>query len=363
VPRLFLLLAAAISLLSAQTGENVLLVVNRGNAASREIGEYYRQKRGLPARNVCFIDTTAEETIDWRTYTREIEAPVADCLKKNGLTEKALYLATTLGVPLRIDGAGGNFQSSEHSSVDSDLSLLYAKLKGSEFPRAGVVPNPFYGKRDGSFQHPLFPIYLVTRLAAFDVADVKAMIDRSLAARNRGKFVIDLNSPGNNDGNAWLRAAALLLPKDRVILDETTNVLYGQRDVIGYASWGSNDDGRKQRYMNFQWLPGAVVTEYVSTNGRTMKRPADSWNLNLPGDSGQWFGSAQSLSADYIREGATGASGNVYEPFLGGCARPEYLLPAYASGRTLAESYYMALPFLSWQGIVLGDPLCVLKKP
>jgi hypothetical protein len=53
----------------------------------------------------------------------------------------------------------------------------------------------------------------------------------------------------------------------------------------------------------------------------------------------------------------------VYEPYLVGCARPDHLLPAYYEGRTLAESYYLALQFLSWQGIVLGDPLCSLGKP
>ena len=38
-------------------------------------------------------------------------------------------------------------------------------------------------------------------------------------------------------------------------------------------------------------------------------------------------------------------------------------LPAYAHGRNLAESYYLALPFLSWQGVIFGDPLCSLGKP
>jgi len=84
----------------------------------------------------------------------------------------------------------------------------------------------------------------------------------------------------------------------------------------------------------------------------------------LPVDRLHFFGgSPQGLSADAIHEGATGASGNVYEPFLAACVRPDYLLPAYYQGRNLGESYYLALPFLSWQGIVLGDPLCSLGKP
>ena len=65
--------------------------------------------------------------------------------------------------------------------------------------------------------------------------------------------------------------------------------------------------------------------------------------------------------ADLLHEGATGASGNVYEPYLGGCARPDYVLPAYSQGRNLGESFYLSLPYLSWQGVIAGDPLCVLK--
>jgi uncharacterized protein (TIGR03790 family) len=106
------------------------------------------------------------------------------------------------------------------------------------------------------------------------------------------------------------------------------------------------------------------VTEFVSTNARTLKPPPPHWNITTYSDREHWFaGSPQTLSADYIHEGATGASGNVYEPYLSGCVRPEYVLPAYAHGRNLAESYYLGMPFLSWQGVVLGDPLCSLGKP
>jgi hypothetical protein len=45
-----------------------------------------------------------------------------------------------------------------------------------------------------------------------------------------------------------------------------------------------------------------------------------------------------------------------------GCVRPDYL-PAYHRGHNLGESFYMAMPYLSWQGIVTGDPLCSLGKP
>jgi uncharacterized protein (TIGR03790 family) len=275
-----------------------------------------------------------------------------------------LYIVTTAGVPLKIQGSEGSLEDAEEASVDSELALLYGKLKGSKFVRKGAVGNPFFGKRDAPFRHPQFPIYLVTRLAAYDWTDVKGMIDRSLAARNRGKFAIDLQSADNDEGNNWLRNAATLLPGPRVTLEETVKVLYDQKDVIGYASWGSNDRNRKRRWLGFQWLPGAIATEYVSTNMRTLKRPPDAWTYTTWRDHEHlWADSPQGLSADLIHEGATGASGNVYEPYLVACARPDLVLPAYFEGRNLAESFYLGLQFLSWEGVVLGDPLCSLGKP
>jgi uncharacterized protein (TIGR03790 family) len=360
---LWLLLAAA-GAVSAQTGENVLLVVNRRDANSGQIADYYRVRRSVPVKNVCYLSVVPDEEISWDVYEQQIEKPVGDCLRKSGLQEKALYIVTTMGVPLKIQGSGGTIATAEHASVDSELSLLYAKMKGGKFQRAGPANNPFFMKRDAPFRHPQFPMYLVTRLAAYDLAEAKAMVDHALQARNRGKFVIDLTNSSDAAGNNWLRTAAILLPEDRVIMDESPRILFDQKDVIGYASWGSNDPNRKRRWLHYQWLPGAIATEFVSTNARTLKRPPDDWTFTSWEDRVHFFeNSPQSLSADYLHEGASGVSGNVYEPYLTACARPDYLLPAYYQGRNLAESYYVALPFLSWQGVVFGDPLCAIGKP
>jgi len=360
---LLLILLAAVSLLPAQTGENVLLIVNRNDPLSRQVGDYYASKRSVPASNICTLSTTSEEEISFDIYEKQIEVPVGACLTKANLQEKVLYLVTTSGVPLKVTGPGSEMKAS-YASVDSELTLLYSKLKKGTFARSGGIDNPFYMKRDSPFRHPQFPIYLVTRLAGYDFADVKAMVDLSLAARNRGKFVVDLNSPDDDPGNNWLRTAAILIPTDRLVFDDSHNVLYDVKEVIGYASFGSNDPRRKRRHLGFEWLPGAIAAEFVSTSARTLKRPPNDWNITTWQDRLHFFaGTPQTLIADTIHDGATGASGNTYEPYLARCVRPDYLLPAYYQGRNLAESYYLSLPWLSWQGVILGDPLCSIGKP
>ena len=47
----------------------------------------------------------------------------------------------------------------------------------------------------------------------------------------------------------------------------------------------------------------------------------------------------------------------VADPYLDGAFRPAQLFSAYLAGFTLAESFYLALPDLSWRGVVVGDPL------
>jgi uncharacterized protein (TIGR03790 family) len=361
------LLLLAGQVLTAQTVANVLLVVNDASKLSRDIGQYYAGKRGVPPRNVCHIRTIEIETIAREQFDREISAAITACLVRNGLAEQILYIVTTGGIPLRIapTASSGAEMATDGAAVDSELALLYSDMKqGHSHALKGPALNPYFGQRDAKFSHSQFPIYLVTRLAAYDLEGVKAIIDRSMRAANQGKFVIDMSSYSNKEGDSWLRQAANMLPKDRVILDASENVLYNQTAVIGYASWGSNDHSRHRRFLGFHWLPGAIATEFVSSDGRTFQRPPDSWNITDWKSPKLWFaGSPQSLTADFLLEGATAATGHVDEPYLAMTPHPEYLLPAYYSGRNLAESYYISIRSLSWQNIVIGDPLCSLGPP
>ena len=142
---------------SATTPERTLVVVNRGDRISEEIGEYYMHRRKIPADNLCRIRAPRTEQITRREYEAWVEPGVMDCLSKGDARERIDYIVTTKGVPLRINGA-------DNAAVDSELTLLYDKLNGKEHPLEGKVANPFFGQPSAAFDKARFSMYLVTRL-------------------------------------------------------------------------------------------------------------------------------------------------------------------------------------------------------
>jgi uncharacterized protein (TIGR03790 family) len=350
----------------AQSASNVLVVSNRASAASETIARYYVEHRGISQANVCAIMTAVSESIARPAYEIQIEAPIWQCIAGARAHDRILYIVLTKDVPLRISGTGG--RSGTNASVDSELTLLYRRRSGQVVPVPGFVPNPYFAGTAPianlqPFSHRSQDIYLVTRLDGYTVQDAIGLIDKAAAAAPRGRFILDergtLTDPG---GDRWLRAAAERLRgqglEDRITLDESKQVLTNQSDVLGYYSWGSNDPAIRTRHFDMAFVPGALAGMFVSTDGRTFKEPPASWIPSDDPKNGVFGGSHQSLMADLIREGATGAAGHVDEPYLDATIRPDILFPAYVSGRNLAESYYAAMPYLSWQTIIVGDPLC-----
>ncbi|MCX6612124.1 MAG: TIGR03790 family protein [Acidobacteria bacterium] len=337
---------------------NVTLVINDKSALSRRLGEFYASWHGLPKSQVCRISTIEEETINRSGFEKQIAAPISDCLRRNDRVESTFYLVLTQGMPIRVSAEAKN----DNASVDSELALLYLEMHGSKIERTGWVDNPFYRKKDQPFSHPGVPIYLVTRLAGYSFEDARKAVERCRGAKNVGRVVLDLKADNDDDGNSWLRNAGIILPEPRVVFETTPTVLTAEKQVIGYASWGSNDRARKSRKSGMEWLPGAIATEFVSSNARTLKMPPYTWTLGEWKNPLTYFaGSPQSMILDYVWEGVSGISGNIDEPYLSQTVRPDQLFPAYLAGRNLAESFYLALPSLSWQSLIVGDPLCRLE--
>lgn len=375
IHRLACALVAALALwqpraAAAQSAENVLLVANEASPASLQIADYYARKRSVPAAQIVRLRTSAKEEIDRATFTRTIEVPIGEWLTKHSAQDRILYIVLTKDVPLRVTGSDG--ANGTVASVDSELTLLYRKLIGRQVVAPGHLPNPYYAAQGFQpalrhFTHAVADIYLVTRLDGYTVGDVIGLIDRALAPAQSGKIVLDQKGIGiNRAGDQWLERAAETLSAigaRQVVLERTTALAERETGVIGYYSWGSNDPSFRTRRVNMAFAPGAVAATFVSSDARTFQAPPDTWTIGDWNNRASYFGgSPQSLTGDLLREGVTGAAGHVAEPFLDATIRPQVLFPAYLSGFNLAEAFYLAMPYLSWQTVVIGDPLCAPFK-
>lgn len=351
----------------AQTGANVLVVANEALPASVEIAEYYAHRRHVPANQLLKIRTSVADQVSRQEFDRTIQDPIVAWLARTGSHDRILYVVLTKGVPLRIAGQGGG-RTTTLASVDSELTLLYRRMTGQAVSPAGTVANPYFlGDAQPStarrFSHVAQDIFLVTRLDGFSTADVKGLIDRSIAPATTGRVILDQRAGANDKPNEWLAAAAKKLEAqglgERVVLEQSSRLVEDQKDVLGYYSWGSNDPSFTSRVPAVAFAPGALASLFVSTDARTFTEPPAEWKPG-PWESKQSYhaGSPQSLTGDLVRAGVTGVAGYVNEPYLDTSIRPDILFPAYFAGFNLAEAFYLALPALSWQSVVIGDPLC-----
>ena len=351
----------------AQSGANVLVVANEASADSGRIAEHYVRVRAVPADQVVRIKVDVADEVERSVFDTQIHSPIATWLRQHSAQDRILYIVLTKGIPLRIKGTSG--RNGTVASVDSELTLLYRRLLGQTPAVAGLLDNPYYlgtlpVTQAKLFSHQVSDLYLVTRLDGFTVDDVLALIDRGAAPVRQGRILLDQRA-GLSDpiGNRWLQAAADKLTAmgfgARLVNETTEQVLSDEKNVFGYYSWGSNDRAITRRRFGFGFVPGAIAGMFVSSDGRTFTEPPASWTIGKWDDKTTYYaGSPQSLTGDLIREGVTGVAGHVEEPYLDGTIRPDILFPAYVSGFNLAESFYLAMRYVSWQTVVVGDPLC-----
>jgi uncharacterized protein (TIGR03790 family) len=374
-PVLCLLLSTVV--VAGLTPEEVLLVVNDSSDLSTAIGDYYAALRGIPLENVVHLPagTSTAETVDRTTYNVQIRDVLRDYLRVQNphLEQQILCIVTTKGVPLRVNGPSG-----AQAAVDSELTQLFTDLVGDS-GQAGSLTNRYFGNhvafrrfRD-ELGHADDISYLVTRLTGYQTdvdpftgvpRDILDLMDRSVAVPDPGVFLLDKDptkTGGYLIGNIWMddAKAALVDLGETTVLDASNTFVSNQADIVGYASWGSNDccdpgppyygevpAGSGDVYPGF-FLPRSICTTYVSTSGRTFT------------DGNQNYG--QSLVADLVHQGACAAGGHVYEPYLSAVPQPQELLVAYARGFSVAEAYYQGIVALSWMNVIVADPLMTFR--
>ena len=361
---------------------HVLVLENTNSPTSIQISKYYQQKRGVQkVLQIQCQDSSLDaggETLEFAVFQKAIEIPLREYLSKD---TKIDYIVLTKGIPIRLSGAPVGF-GNNRPSLDSYLAALdyfdksdSLKVVIDEGGYTGMCfVNRFWNSSD-RFSHAKHGGYLVTRLDGYTTESALALVDSSLAGEKTkptGAIFLDsvpltdpidtsrvplspirdgktnmemISGMGVPDWNIDMYAASENLTKAgaSVELDRTETFVGNKLDLMGYASWGSNDGKfNADNYKSIRFVPGAIAETAVSTSGRTF----------LPSAGGQ------SLIAELIEARVTGAKGYCDEPFLPAIASPTILFDRYTRGWNLAESFYAASRFVGWEDIVIGDPLC-----
>lgn len=360
-----LLVALATSAVRAEAGAGdvVLVVANARHPWSVRVATQYLAARGIPASQLLTVDVSTDAAVTPEVYQQAIERPLMGWLRTHDAFDRTHIILLGPGLPLRIAGTPG--RNGTTASVDSELAVLYRRMTGLPVSAAGFVENPYFSPgaltTPRPFDRARYDIYLVTRIDGRTEADALALIARG--AVRPAAFVLAIDGRPDMVSGPEARWLAEVGPRvqavqagARVVADATSAIVEHLDGVTGYASWGSNDV--RERVPPVTFGPGALASSFMSSDARTMAPPPAGWKPALWSETASYFaGSPEALAADWLAAGLTGLAAQVAEPYLDGAVRPATLQEAWVRGYTLAESFYLAMPYLSWQAVVFGDPL------
>ena len=336
--------AAVVKRAPATPAERVLVVINDRSAQSDSIGRYYVQQRAIHSSHVLRVSLPETDEVGELEFQSNLVSPVRAAIA--ALPVRIDFILLTTGIPIRVARKNGY-------SVDAllaGMNLPIPPMVGLDSVWLGRYRNPYYNAT-GPFDSDRYGMYLVTRLACHHLHHCRALVDHAINARPaRGPFFFDAapsrpatdgysaTNLGLFQGAAWLRRMGAI-----VEIDSAAAFVAPRSPVMGYVSWGSNDNRYDSTaYHAVRFLPGAIAETFVSTSARTF----------APTVGGQ------SRIIDLIEQGVTGVKGYVSEPYTVALAEPTILFDRYLRGATLAEAFYAASRMVQWKDLVVGDPLC-----
>jgi uncharacterized protein (TIGR03790 family) len=405
----------------AQIPENrVLLLYNSQNAESLAVrNAYVAAHPGVLEFDIN--STVSAGSVGRTTYLNVIHSRLSNFLQGPGngmpLYEQVVAIATTRGLPARIQGTGEFTGESTFASLESELVLLQQDLEATgsgtlATNHHGAIDNPYHELHTGaltfdrssittqrSFQIKPSPantaywtvsgltpgdMYLVTRLDA-SASSGKTALENTISLINRSvNLEVNTNAvqalldeyPDNGSqldddayytafpGDEDLETTASLMASRGIQTHHDENFdfispteLQNNKPLLVLGTYGENHD------LN-GWgenPPGAGVyySEYTyHPAAATIGFESFNGNSLISGLSRQ----GQGQVADFIAAGGSFAIGHVAEPFTFAVADLHELTRAlYLDGRSYAEAAYIAMPALSWQNTPIGDPLATVS--
>ncbi|MBN2023761.1 MAG: hypothetical protein JW809_13320 [Pirellulales bacterium] len=367
--------------------ENLLLVVNSRSSESLAVANAYARLRGVPPINVVYVPWDPKKpTTDVESFREEILRPVLDAINRRRLTNQIDYVAYSSGFPWEMDLEGDvkRFLDELPSGKKpewpkiltkrgslSGLTYLWQAVMAREVEYVGLSANRYMRVMDGDRQKE--PTMAFHGRLQFDPAG------KTVASGGRSYLLsIVLGEVANEQRRGNTLGEAMQCLERSAAADGTR-----PRGTIYYAA-----NGKIRSTVREPLFPTAVkalgelgVTAEI-VRGDIPNNRADVQGVMMGVDSFDWArsGSAirpgaiadnltssggvmtptqsQTCLTDYIRYGAAGSSGTVFEPFA---IPPKFPSPMihvhYARGCSLAEAFYQSVHG-PYQLLIVGDPLC-----
>ncbi len=356
--------------------EEILVVANQRMAGSVDLARYYMDRRSIPRANFLSLSLTLSETMTREEYDHTLKKKVLDSLNMLQAKNRIEAIVLVYGIPLKVgppvpvwedlekirqlkqskalgkeeqaDKIDGLRNTNMRAAVDSELALVEA----GDYPLDGWIKNPYFlGFQKDVLLLKKDQVLLVCRLDGPDAATVYRIINDSLQAEKaglQGKAYFDARWPATEKNNlsgyelydqSIHNAAATVQKRMEVVVDAQEDLFAEQScpDAALYCGWYSLG-----RYVDsFAWQQGAVGYHIASAECASLKESSRPlWCLKM------------------LEKGVAATVGPVYEPYVQGFPLPELFFSHLVEGyMSLGESYLVSMPFLSWQTILIGDPL------
>jgi uncharacterized protein (TIGR03790 family) len=325
---LLFLLAALLGLAGAPAAQGALrpaqlaVVINDDEPNSVQIGEYYRQQRGIPQRNVVHVripDAPRKlSAAQFRQLKEDIESQL-------GPDIQAVLMVWTAPYAVECNSITAAY------TLGYDASLC-AKPCGpakpsSYFNAAATLPFSQLGLR---------PAML---LPTDSVEGAKALIARGMASGFRvlaaGAYFLATSEQARNSRAAFFPRSGVLPQRKLTIHTERADSIEGTRDIILYQTGMARVD----KLDTLQFLPGALADHLTSFGG-------------------DLYGTVQMSSLRWLEAGATASYGTVSEPcnYWQKFPHPAVLLRHYLEGDSAVEAYWKSVAWPG-QGLFIGEPL------
>ncbi len=392
----------------AQAGggpEGVLLVVNPRSPDSLTIANHFARLRAIPPDNLFYLPWDPNlQTADVETFRQRILKPVIATIEKRRLADQIDSIVYSSDFPWGIDvkrdvrkhapqarptepasegqqDAGGGAAADAQAKMQATLQKVLTpvgSLNGLTYLWRWVLTqeSDYRDLNANFYMPPLAPWQRDVPSAGFRGNRRYNAHGEEAAAVGRRYFLSTMLAVTAGRGNSTAEAIDYLKrsaaadgthPKGTIYLTKNTDV----RSEARHEWFPAVAEALKKLGVAAEVIEGTVPLGRSDVQGVVMGTPTFDWKASgstiLPGAVCENFtslggvmrvGGGQTPLSVFLRYGAAGSSGTVYEPYSIANKFPSpWIQVHYARGCTLAEAFYRSVRG-PYQLLIVGDPLC-----